>query len=349
MKERFLSLDAFRGFLILLLVAGEFGIQELADVGGWRAHARYFNHVEWEGLVLWDAGQAAFLWVVGVAVSFSVAGRLRRGATPGSITKSAAIRAITLFVLSQLLMSIKELRPHFQLTNVLVHIAVGYFACVLIGRLRLSMQVIVGLTILALYQSIFFLFPGGDGAFSRGDNIGARLDAAVFAQPNPEGFVSIAMVGGIVSTLLGFWSGRFLRGREPGSTAAIFAAAALVTLGLADSIEPVIPVVRKLWTASYVLQSFAWTLLVSAAFLVVVDVLGLRRLVAPFVVLGSNPIFVYCAFMLLAEPLDLLLWEIADGFEAWGAIAPLVRASIIVGLLYVPALMLYRKRVFLRV
>ena len=73
--ERLVSLDAFRGFIMMTLAAGGFGFATLADTPGWGWLAAQFRHVSWEGMVYWDLIQPAFMFMVGLAMPYSVAHR----------------------------------------------------------------------------------------------------------------------------------------------------------------------------------------------------------------------------------------------------------------------------------
>src|SRR5262245_41009750 len=66
--ERYISLDAYRGFIMLMLVSHAFGLNALRDQPGWQWLAAQFEHVEWEGLVFWDLIQPAFMFMVGMAM-----------------------------------------------------------------------------------------------------------------------------------------------------------------------------------------------------------------------------------------------------------------------------------------
>ena len=77
--ERYLSLDVYRGFIMLMLVSRAFGLNALRDQPGWQLLAAQFEHVAWEGLVFWDLIQPAFMFMVGMAMPFSFANRAARG------------------------------------------------------------------------------------------------------------------------------------------------------------------------------------------------------------------------------------------------------------------------------
>src|SRR3954469_11441740 len=79
--RRYLALDAYRGFIMLLLASEGFGFSMLKGDPTWGRVAGWFDHVPWEGLVFWDLIQPAFMFMVGVAMPFALAARTARGAT----------------------------------------------------------------------------------------------------------------------------------------------------------------------------------------------------------------------------------------------------------------------------
>src|SRR5437764_8148304 len=80
--QRYLALDAYRGFIMLVLVSGGFGLAELAKRRpAFRGIANQFDHMPWEWIVFWDLIQPAFMFMVGVAMPFALARRTEQGAT----------------------------------------------------------------------------------------------------------------------------------------------------------------------------------------------------------------------------------------------------------------------------
>ena len=116
--ERYVSLDAYRGFIMLMLVSHAFGLNTLRDQPGWHWLAAQFEHVEWEGLVFWDLIQPAFMFMVGMAMPFAFANRSAKGDSVGKIFRHVAWRAVMLIVHSQVLIDISGGKLQFQLINV---------------------------------------------------------------------------------------------------------------------------------------------------------------------------------------------------------------------------------------
>src|SRR4051812_42554083 len=82
-KARLVSLDAYRGFVMLALATAGLGVGEVAqdfpDSQFWHAIDRQFEHVRWRGCSFWDLIQPSFMFMVGVAMPFSYALRTAQG------------------------------------------------------------------------------------------------------------------------------------------------------------------------------------------------------------------------------------------------------------------------------
>src|SRR4249920_4159098 len=84
--SRLASLDAFRGFIMLAMASGGFGLSkiaksesEAATSGFWPVLAYQFDHVAWTGCGFWDLIQPSFMFLVGVSLPFSFSRRERDG------------------------------------------------------------------------------------------------------------------------------------------------------------------------------------------------------------------------------------------------------------------------------
>src|SRR5438874_7465150 len=73
-QERFVSLDAYRGLIMLTLLAGSI-FRSLKGHALFNWLAVQNNHVDWRGCVYWDLIQPSFMFMVGVAMPFAMARR----------------------------------------------------------------------------------------------------------------------------------------------------------------------------------------------------------------------------------------------------------------------------------
>lgn len=95
-SARNVALDAYRGLVMLFMMAE---VLQLARVARsfpenwiWNVLAYNQSHVEWAGCSLHDLIQPSFSFLVGVALPYSIASRLARGATFGKLLGHAIWR-----------------------------------------------------------------------------------------------------------------------------------------------------------------------------------------------------------------------------------------------------------------
>jgi predicted acyltransferase len=348
--ERYVSLDAYRGLIMLMLVSHAFGLNSLRNQPGWHWLAAQFEHVEWEGLVFWDLIQPAFMFMVGMAMPFAFANRTAQGDRVGQIFRHAAWRALMLIVLSQVLIDVSGGKLQFQLINVLSQIAFTYFLTFLILRLPIRFQVLAALVLLAGHWGLFALFPGPEGAFSKTGNIGARIDQELLGYNYSGFYVTINFVTSTVTTLLGAWTALFLMRKKPHATnlkVILLSSAFCFASGLALSLFN--PIIKRLWTTSFTLYSAGWVFLMLAAFYWLVEVQGWRKLMLPLVILGMNSIFVYSVSMVLYGWLDRAVGVFSGRFAFAGILSPVLQATALLLVMWYLCYWLYKRKIFLRI
>lgn len=170
---------------------------------------------------------------------------------------------------------------------------------------------------------------------------------------DPEGVVST--VPAVATCLAGIFAGLVLQSQDSDRRKVLrllVGAAVVLAVGYAWSVQ--FPLVKKLWTSSFVLVAAGWSGLLLAAFHYVVEVRGWRRWCTPFVWIGMNPITLYLASSLLsfhaiAERLvggSVAGW--LNGHVATG-LGEVVVAVATLGLILAVARFLYVRRIFLKV
>ncbi len=93
--QRLLSLDALRGFDMFWIIGGKEIAQNAAKVTNWGWLvwlSAQLEHTEWHGFTLYDLIFPLFLFMAGVAMPFSFAKRLERGATKAQLYRHVLIR-----------------------------------------------------------------------------------------------------------------------------------------------------------------------------------------------------------------------------------------------------------------
>ncbi len=347
---RYVALDAYRGFIMVMLASGAFGFGALQNHPTYGRIAAWFDHVEWTGAVFWDLIQPAFMFMVGVAMPFALARRAARGATARQDLGHVASRALKLILLSQVLIIVSGQRIHFQLINVLSQIAFTYFFTYLIIQMRFRWQALTAALLLVFHSALFFIFPGPEGVFARTGNIGAVIDKTLLGYNYEDYYVTINFISSTVTTLFGAWTGALLLSQRPrAAKLKILATATVAAFASGLALSVVIPNVKKLWTASWTLYSTGWVLLMMLTFVLLVDVLGFRKPFFPLVVVGMNSIFIYSLGFLLRGPVNHWLQPFTGGFKFIGALAPVAQSCAVLAVFWCLCYWLYRHIIFIKV
>src|SRR4051812_35631913 len=154
------SLDAYRGFIMLVMASGGLAFPAVAKhfAGDpfWGFLAYQFDHALWAGCSFWDLIQPSFMFMVGVAMPYSYASRRAKGEAPASIWGHTLLRSAVLILLGIFLSSNWNKQTDFTFVNVLTQMGLGY-SCVflLLGRGRV-VQFAAAIGILAGYWYLFY-------------------------------------------------------------------------------------------------------------------------------------------------------------------------------------------------
>jgi predicted acyltransferase len=366
--ERLVSIDALRGFDMFWIVGGDRLARTLGrwwGTPGSRAFANQFEHVEWEGFHLYDLIFPLFLFVVGVVLPFSLkkcqAGEHPKAAALGRISR----RVVFLFLLGLIGNGLLQLEfEHLRVTGVLQRIAICYgIAAVIFLYTSTRVQAILVAAILLGYWGIlsFVPVPGGTaGNLSKEHNLGGYLDRnylpgeikqSYYGYGDNEGLLST--VPAVATALLGVLAGQWLMSRHPPWAKALtLLAAGALSLGAGTLWGQYFPVIKILWTSSYVLVAGGWSVMLLGLFYALIDVLKLRAWSFFFVVIGVNAITIYMAARII--PFDRIsgffFGGLARRMEQFSPSSGAVVGAI--GVLLVEwlfLLYLYRRRIFLRV
>jgi predicted acyltransferase len=155
--KRLLSLDVYRGLIMVSLAFAGFGLAETASnhlkvepqSSFWREVKYQFSHVEWVGCGYWDLIQPSFMFMVGVSMAYSYAKRQQLGDSYGRMLGHAALRSLVLIFLGIFLISNGDRSTSWSLMNVLTQIGLGYTLLFLLWGRTLRTQALAAAGILA--------------------------------------------------------------------------------------------------------------------------------------------------------------------------------------------------------
>lgn len=330
-SQRLGSLDAYRGFVMFLMMAEVLHLSRLAgafpDSGVWGLLAFHQGHVPWIGCSLHDMIQPSFSFMVGVALPFSLASRLGRGQSRVSMTWHACTRALVLIVLGIFLRSVWASQTNYTFEDTLTQIGLGYGFLFLLGQCRARTQWIALGVILVGYWAAFALYPLPGAGFdtkavgvstdwphwmtgflahwNKNTNLAWAFDtwflnlfprAKVFTH-NGGGYATLSFIPTLGTMLLGVLAGNVIRSARTawGKIRWLLCAGALgLAAGWLLNITGLCPVVKRIWTPSWTLFSGGWCLIFLAGFYLLIDVWHFRKWSYCLQVIGLNSIFAYC-------------------------------------------------------
>ena len=359
--QRIMSVDALRGFDMFWIVGGGPLVMEFCKLFSnplpvWLG--RHLDHVPWEGFVGWDLIMPLFLFVVGVAMPFSIGKRLERGDTRGMIYRKVIYRVVVLWVLGTIaqgnLLAFDLSKLHIY-SNTLQSIAAGYLiSSIALVELRVRWQAALAGALLVVFWALmaFVPVPGyGAGVFTPDGNLAMWIDEALLGRfRDGSNYTWIfSSLGFGATVLMGVLAGHLLRARLPGRRKALLLAAAGLGCLLGGWLWSfAFPIIKHIWTSSMVLWSGGWCLLLLALFYWIIDVLGYRRWAFFFTVIGMNAIVAYMAPDIIPFPhiSNTLFAGLAKHLGMFGNFLVAFGA---VGVLWVGLYYMYRKQTFVRI
>lgn len=382
------AVDAYRGFVMLLMMAEVLRLSGVARAlpGNWFwAFLGYHqSHVAWAGCSLHDMIQPSFSFLVGVALPYSIASRLAKGATFGKMFGHTLWRAFLLIALGIFLRSIGSAQTNFTFEDTLTQIGLGYPFLFLLGFRSPRWQWTALAAILAGYGAAWALYPvagagydfqavgvpadwqhhytGFAAHWNKNVNLGLAFDQwfmNLFPRQklfvaNGGGYLTLSFIPTLGTMILGLIAGRWLRAEAPKIPLKrlLIAGVALVAGGLLLHFAGVCPVVKRIWTPSWTLVSGGACFLFVVAFSWVIDVKGYRKWAYPLVVIGMNSIAAYLIAHLfekfIADSFRIHLG--AGAFGLFGAAyAPFLQGAAVLLTYWLILFWMYRRRLFLKI
>jgi len=383
------SLDAYRGLAMLLMV-GE--VTHLCRVAKhysgsplWEALCFHQSHVPWVGCSVHDMIQPSFSFLVGVALPFSIASRRRRGQSMGWVSVHAFYRAVVLIVLGIFLRSMGQSQTNYTFEDTLTQIGLGYGFLFLVGLRPTRDQWVVLVLLLVGTWTAFALYPlpaddfnyesvgvpndwqhlatGFEAHWNKNTNLAADFDVwflNLFPREHPfryngGGYLTLSFIPTLATMLLGLIAGGFLASqRTAGQKLLSLAATGALCLALGYGLGAVgvCPIVKRIWTPTFVLVSGGWCLLTLALLYQLIDAWRVCRWAFPLIVIGTNSIAIYVMSWTIKGFVEKSLHtHLGDRLtQSLGPpLEPLVVGLLIVTVFWMILFWMYRRRIFLKI
>ncbi len=361
-RQRIMSIDALRGFDMLMIIGANrvfYGLDKGAGTQLTGFLAGQFEHPEWFGFHFYDIIMPLFLFVVGAVIPFSLDKRLRVNPDKSGIYLHLLKRVAILWIFGWIVQGgILNLDiDHFHIfSNTLQAIAVGYFFSS-VAYLRLSKRgrYILFAACLIVYAVLLTvpIVPGmGRSTLSApGRNFPLWFDRFIMGKFD-DGLEYTWILSGLgftATVLSGLFAGEIIReGTRRKRTAFI-----LLVLGLSAFAAGLIwniwlPIVKKVWSSSFVLFSSGISLVLLAMFYWIIDVKGYVRWSYFLRVIGMNAIFAY----MVADTINLpgIADQLLYGLKQYaGGYYPVFTALGGFFILYTVLWFFYKNRVYIKI
>lgn len=362
--QRLLSIDALRGFDMLLISGGGTFLVLLENQTGlswidWIGSQ--LKHPAWNGFTFYDFIFPLFLFIAGVSMAFSLNKGIEMGLSKAELYKKAFWRMLILVVLGILDKNqpVTFFEPsQIRVASVLGRIGLaGFFASLLYLNFSRLHRIFWVAGILLVYYAALFLIPVpgyGAGNLSLEGNLVGWIDRNFLPgrllQKIYDENGLITQLPALCLTVMGSLAGDILRSdRKEGKKLQILLMAGIAGIGIGLFWGLHFPINKHLWSSSFIMLTAGMAFLILSLFYYVIDVLKFQSWAFFFQVIGMNSLTIYLAYhfidfehtshALFAGLYAPLPEQFHPAFEALGALI------LVWSMMY----FLYRKKIFIKI
>jgi predicted acyltransferase len=358
---RVTSVDFFRG-LTMFLLAGEashlytyFGKMDSSVI---QFFGTQLDHHEWHGLHFWDLIQPFFMFIVGVAIPFAVANRMKKGDSNRTITLHAFKRSGLLLFFGWALYFTSAGHFVLRLQNVLAQLSVTYLVAFLIRNKSFRFQLIFTLIILLLIDLAYRFFPvdGFNHPWVNFENLGAWFNNTIEGVDKTSEWATLNFVSTTAHTVWGVLCGKLLMSDRPAKKkiqVLLIAGVSALIIGYSLDLLNITPIIKKIATSSFVFASGGWTILALCFSYWLIDVR--KQFIEGskfFIIVGMNSIFIYLFFHTGgAGWIGKLITPFSKLFFSWGGeltVGVIASLGIWASMWYL-CYWLYKNKIFIKI
>jgi predicted acyltransferase len=362
---RLRSLDALRGFDMLMIVGGGAFLSRMRNLTGldwvdWLGQQQH--HATWNGFSFEDFIFPLFLFITGASLVFSLQNGLAAGASKADLYRKAFWRMMILIVLGILQKNrpfLTVFDPHnIRVVSVLGRIGFAGFIATLL-YLNCSRMARLGWAagILLAYYAAMFLIPvpgHGAGNLSLEGNLAGWFDRTFLPgrllQKVYDENGLLTQLPALCLTVFGTAAGDVLRENwKPARKILTFVLAGVAAIAIGLLWGRHFPINKHLWSSSFIVLTTGISFLCLAAFYGVIDVLRFQRWSFFFEVIGLNALTIYLAEQVFS--FEYASNRLFGGLyaplpEPWQRVAQALGAVVVIWLLLY---FMYRKRIFIKI
>jgi len=362
--QRLLSIDALRGFDMLLISGGGAFLVLLENRTSlpwidWMAGQ--MKHPKWNGFTFYDFIFPLFLFIAGVSMAFSLNKGKEMGLSKAELYRKAFWRMLILVILGILDKNqpVTFFEPsQIRVASVLGRIGIaGFFASLLYLNFKLLHRLYWVAGILLLYYAALFLIPVpayGPGNLSMEGNLIGWIDRnflpgrLIHKIYDENGLLT--QLPALCLTIMGSLAGDVLRSeRKEAKKLQILLLAGVAGVGIGLFWGLHFPINKRLWSSSFIMLTSGMSFLILSLFYYVIDVLKFQNWTFFFRVIGVNSLTIYLAYNFIdlhhtSHALFAGLYApIPEQFHA--ALEALGALLLVWSMMY----FLYRKKIFIKI
>ncbi len=361
-SKRLVSLDAFRGFTIIGMIIAN-------TPGSWNYVFPPLKHAEWNGLTPTDLVFPFFLFIVGVSIVLAYSKRLKSNSPKADLVKKIIKRSILIFAFGIALNLIGSQFSHFRIPGVLQRIAIVFLICSLLFLFTTQKtQIWTGIVLLIGYYLLMILVwvpDVGAGVLVPGKNLAAWIDSLTIPfymyqeTWDPEGLLST--LPAIGTGITGMMAGHIMVSelKIENKVIRLFVFGFFITM-IGEMWGWIFPINKNIWTSSYVLYTSGLASITWAVLIWIMDMQGKKRWAHFGVVFGTNAITAYVLSYIFQIPFtwfsiideknfQTIYMDRLIGAGMMPELASVIWAIIFTTMCFIPVLILYRKRIFLKI
>ena len=319
MKERYYSLDVFRGATVALMIL-------VNNPGTWAHIYPPLDHASWHGCTPTDLVFPFFLFAVGNALAFVMPKLDAAGET--AFWKKVIIRTLLIFGIGLFLNWFPFIKyddagrlvgkpfENLRIFGVLQRIALSYFfASVIIHYFKVKGSFVTAAFLLLFYWFLCVVAHPQD-PFSIKGWFGTAIDKAMIGESHmyhgegiafdPEGLMNT--FAAIVQVILGYLTGNYVIGKGKNAemlNGLFVTACVLIFTGFCW--DMVFPINKKIWTSSYTVYTTGLALLVLSVMIWLIEFKGIMGSgIRFFEVFGKNALFIFVMSGILPRAMALI-------------------------------------------
>ena len=354
-QDRILSIDFFRGFTMFMLVGGLEGLYESLNPGQIGPVTAFINqqtsHVPWVGLHFWDLIQPFFMFIVGVAMPFSLTRRWNRGDSWKKTFNHVLLRCLLLLFLGW---AHQSSRTVSNFNDVMAQLSVTYLIAFLLMRKDIKWQLIVSFSLILASDLLYRFWPveGFNQPFVPDHNFGSWTDILLTGSLAGKGhWVPFNAIPTSAHTIWGVVVGLILmKDWSPRKKILTLLAVGVTGVIIGYAMNPYIPIIKHICTSSFMIVSGGWCLIGMSLSYWIIDVLKFRKIPMFFAVFGMNPLLIYLLAGSLRNFFNRMLDPYLFRLFGWTNEITMLTISfiIIAALLWYVCYFLYKRKIFIR-